>query len=234
MSTRVVQKLHHRVAVAAVVDAYSELTRLVTSLDEADFLRATHCSGWAVCNVVFHVLLDAQRALVAFGTPSSKPPSTDHVAYWRDWATHRDDDAAAAHARFVRVGAAAYSDPASLVGHWQATAQAVVHTVGQVPGSDLLTTQGHSFTATDLLGTLAVEATIHHLDLLRELPGKPEPRPGAVQLSVDVLDALLGESVERPAWDDLTWLLKGSGRIPLTPTERKALGPTSARFPLLG
>ena len=126
-----VQTLHHRVAGAALTDAYSELSRLVGSLDGTDFLQPSRCAGWSVADVILHVLLDAQRALVTFGTPATKPPSTDHVAYWRNWATQRDDAAAVAeaeHARFVRISAAAYSQPRVIAQHWLTTAQAVLHT----------------------------------------------------------------------------------------------------------
>jgi len=227
-------KLHHRVACTALVDAYTELSRLVSTLDETDFPRASRCAGWTVGDVLFHVLLDAQRALVTFGTPASTPPTADYISYWRDWANHRSEAAAAAHARFVRIGASAYADPRALAAQWHETAQAVLRFASVMPGSDHVATQGYSLTVTDFLATLAVEATVHHLDMLLELPGRPQPRPGPIELTVDVLDALLGDVDVRPAWDDLTWLLKGTGRFPLTPAEARGLGAVANRFPLLG
>jgi hypothetical protein len=227
-------KLHHRVAVAALTDAYSELSRLVGSLDDLDLMRASRCAGWAVCDVLFHVLLDAQRALVAFGTPTRKAATTDYLTYWRHWSDHRDETAAAAHARFVRVATGAYADTRIIARQWQETAAAVLTTADATPGSDVIVSQGQTFTVTDFLGTLAVEATVHHIDMLVELPGKPDPRPGALDLTVRVLDQLLGDTVQRPAWDDPTWVLKGTGRAPLTTTERRAVGATATRFPLVG
>jgi uncharacterized protein (TIGR03083 family) len=227
-------KVHHRVAGAALHDSYAELTRLVSSLEEADFLQPSRCAGWSVGDVLFHVLLDAQRALVAFGTPTTHAPTADYVSYWRDWATNRDEVAAGHHARFVRVSTAAYSSPRLIAQQWQATAHAVLTTAARTPGSDLVVTQGHAMTVTDLMATLAVEATVHHLDMLMELPGKPDPRPGAVEFTVRVLDNLAGDGVQRPAWDDITWVLKGTGRLALTQAERRALGATASRFPLVG
>ncbi|HEY8457761.1 MAG TPA: maleylpyruvate isomerase N-terminal domain-containing protein [Actinopolymorphaceae bacterium] len=227
-------KLHHRVASAALVDAYSELARLVGALDEADFMQASRCAGWSVGDVLYHVLLDAQRALVAFGTPTTNKPTVDYVSYWRAWADHRDEAAAAAHARFVRIATAAYAGPRPLGQQWQETAAAVLHIASTLPGSALVMTQGQTLTVTDLLATLAVEATVHHLDVLVDLPGKPEPRPGAIDLTVRVLDELLGPTTQRPPWEDVTWILKGTGRIPLTPTERRTLAGSASRFPLIG
>jgi uncharacterized protein (TIGR03083 family) len=226
--------LHPRVALSAVEDAYVELSRFASGLDLADLMRPSRCVGWTVADVLFHVLLDAQRALVTLATPAGKPADSDHVSYWRTWATERNENAAAAHARFVRVGAAAYQDPRTVVAHWNETAGAALRLAAQAPGADVVATQGHSFTVADFLSTLAVEATVHHLDMTVALPGRPVPRPGPVAHTVDVLDALLGEVRERPAWDDLTWILKGTGRVPLTATERQGLGTTASRFPLVG
>jgi uncharacterized protein (TIGR03083 family) len=226
--------LQHRVALAALVDAYSEVSRLVASLDDTDYLRPSRCAGWSVADVLFHLLLDAQRALVTFATPAPKQANSDFVSYWRTWATNRTDLAAGLHARFVRIAAAAYGEPRQLGHQWRETAQAVVHTSGRLPGADVVTSQGHAFTVTDFLGTLAVEAVVHHLDMTVELPGRPGPRPGALDLTVRVLDQLLGSGARRPAWDDVTWVLKGTGRVPLQPSERQALGSTAARFPLVG
>jgi uncharacterized protein (TIGR03083 family) len=227
-------KLQHRVALAALVDAYSELSRLVASLDDTDFLRPSRCAGWSVADVLFHLLLDAQRALVTFATPTRNQASSDYVSYWRSWATNRTDLAAGLHARFVRIAASAYGEPRQLSHQWQDTAQAVLNTSRRLPGADVVTSQGHSFTVTDFLGTLAVEAVVHHLDMIVALPGKPGPRPGALDLTVRVLDQLHGSGAPRPAWDDVSWVLKGTGRVPLQPSERQALGSTAARFPLVG
>ena len=37
----------------------------------------------------------------------------------------------------------------------------------------MVSTQGHALTVDDLASTLVVEATLHHLDLVRHLPGAP-------------------------------------------------------------
>ena len=226
--------LHQRVARAALTDAYSGLESVVMSLAEADFARASRCVGWTVGDVLFHTLLDAQRALVAFGTPARKAPDLDYVSYWRNWMQADNEPFAAGHARFVRIGAAAYVDPTMLARHWQGTASAVLRLASGTPGTDRISTQGHVLTVSDLLGTLAVEATVHHLDLLAELPDRALPRPSATELTVRTLDELLGENVSKPQWNDATWILKATGRLPLTASERNVLGAQADRFPLLG
>lgn len=227
-------ELHHRVAQAAVTDAYGELDRLISGLEDADFQRSTRCAGWIMSDVIFHLLLDAQRALVAFSSQVKGGADLDQLGFWRNWTTTRTAAQDNAHARFVRIAASAYSTPRQLVGQWQETARAVVAVAGYAPGPRVIADRGHRMTITDLLATLAVEAAIHHLDLVLELPGKPLPRPAAIEFTSTVLDALLGPGVERPEWNDHTWILKATGREPLTSQERLLLGETADRFPLIG
>jgi hypothetical protein len=68
-------------------------------------------------------------------------------------------------------------------------------------------TQGHVLTAGDLMLTLAVEATIHHLDLVTDLPEAVGPSPEGLAAAA-------------------------TGRTPLTDPERRALGADADRFPL--
>lgn len=87
----------------------------------------------------------------------------------------------------------------------------------------------------DLLDTLTTEAVIHHLDLVLDLPDAPLPGPAATRVAVATVDALLGGAVTRPdGWNDHDYLLKATGRLPLTEPERRAAGEFAARFPVLG
>jgi hypothetical protein len=123
-----------------------------------------------VVDVLFHLLCDAQRALVAFATPA---------------------------------------EPGGRIG-----------------------TQGHVLTVPDFMATLATEAAIHHLDLTVNLAGAVEPEPAAFGLAVATLDGLL--SVARPPeWTETEFLLKATGRSPLSATDRTALGEAAGTFPVL-
>src|SRR5207248_604010 len=76
------------------------------------------CAGWAVADVLYHELLDARRALRTFASPADQPPDCDDVSYWTDYAPGGDGtsggaapayaEESAAHARYVRIAAAAY------------------------------------------------------------------------------------------------------------------------------
>jgi hypothetical protein len=72
--------------------------------------------------LLYHLLLDAQRALVSFATPAAGTADVDFISYWapfRPGAEGYD-----AHARFVRRVAAAYSSDRVIVAQWRETAAA--------------------------------------------------------------------------------------------------------------
>ena len=222
---------------AAVLDAldavYRNVTAVAGGLGEADLMRPSRCAGWAVADVLYHELLDARRALRTFASPADQPPDCDDVSYWTDYAPGGDAPAyaeeSAAHARYVRIAAAAYP-PGTLAWEWSETAAAAVR-AGRACGHKAVTTQGHVLTVADFAATLAVEAAVHYLDLTVALPDAPAPEPASLALVRRVLDGLLGTPVPA-SWDDVTAALKGTGRDPLTEADRQALGLSASRFPL--
>jgi hypothetical protein len=108
----------------------------------------------------------------------------------------------------------------------------VVVVAGRADPGGLVATQGWVVRVDDLLSTLAVEAAVHHLDLVAHLD-RPGPPPGALGEVRRVLEELLGRPL--PAgWDDATAARRGTGREPLADADRAALGDAADRFPLFG
>ena len=97
----------------------------------------------------------------------------------------------------------------------------------------VVATQAHALTVADFAGTLAVEATIHHLDMIACVPAASGPAPSCLALVRRTLDGLLGVRANA-GWDDTTYALKGTGRQPLSTADRSRLGGLAGRFPLLG
>ena len=92
--------------------------------------------------------------------------------------------------------------------------------------------QGHVMEAEDILALWAVEYVLHQLDLAAGVPGVPDPAPQAVDLVTRTLDGLLG--VRAVAWDEITYALKGTGRRPLSDSDRESLGARAAEYPAFG
>ncbi|HEX6445843.1 MAG TPA: maleylpyruvate isomerase N-terminal domain-containing protein [Streptosporangiales bacterium] len=212
-------------------DQYRAITDLVGGVDEPVLLGPTRCAGWTVLDLLFHVLLDAQRALMTFATPSDGEPDRDLVSYWSEFGPDQSAADQLDHALFVRRAAAAYARPATLVRHWQDTSAAAARAAAACP-HERVATQGHVLTVPDFVATLVTEAAVHQLDLAVGLPGTPPPA-GALAVVRRTLDGLLG-SPPPEHWDDLDYILKGTGRVPLDAADRTALGEAAGRFPLFG
>jgi hypothetical protein len=214
---------------AALRIAYSDLATIAVSLDEREAWRHTRCAGWAVRDLLLHLLGDAQRALVALATPAAGPPDRDAITYWTDAPT--GDDAEFRQLRAQRTIASAWALGA-LTRTFTETTRAVVTLAGRAAPDSLVATQGHVIQVDDLVTTLAVEAAVHHLDLVVDL-NRPGPRPEPLALVRATLDGLLGHSTP-PDWSDERWALVGTGRVPPSGRERRVLGPAIGELPLLG
>ncbi|MDK1474617.1 maleylpyruvate isomerase N-terminal domain-containing protein [Streptomyces sp. 549] len=209
--------------------AYRAFEDVVAHVDEGRSGLPSACAGWSVRDLVYHCLGDARRGLVALHTPTRREPDRDAVTYWRDW---RPDPAAASDSTALPRAATtllpSYSD---LRDECLETFAALRHAAERVAPEIPVATQGHSLTAGDLLRTLAVEATIHHLDLQASLPGTPGPcREGLAEVR-RTLDGLLGRPAPS-AWDDAHYARAATGRAALSAADRAALGEDAPRFPL--
>jgi uncharacterized protein (TIGR03083 family) len=232
------------VASAAMASAYRALAEDASRLDEDELARSSLCGGWTRADVLFHTLLDAQRALVTFATPAAGEPDADFVSYWKPFRPGYEGSAE--HAGFVRRASAAYSSRRTIARQWTETAAAAARAAVRLPADVKVATQGHVLQIGDFMATLVVEATVHHLDVLAcdgvlttadgVLAGNPRlAGPGGDGLAVvrRTLDGILGGPVPTD-WDDATYALKGTGRAALTAADRARLGTGSDRFPLLG
>ncbi|GGU97477.1 maleylpyruvate isomerase [Streptomyces filipinensis] len=211
--------------------AYEAARAAVAGLSDEESWLPTGCTGWAVRDLVFHCVTDAQRALVALHTPANEPVDRNAVTYWRDW---RPDTVGAANGRrWVRVNGSMFLDFRQLQGLYLETLAAAAHAAEAADPAQPVATQGHVLTAGDLLITLAVEATVHHLDLTVHLPHAPGPAAEGLAAVRTTLDGLLGRP-GLPDWSDEHYARVGTGRAALTEAERAALGTVADRFPLFG
>jgi hypothetical protein len=231
------EPLEFGVALAALKAAYTGIDELSARLSPADLLEFSRCRGWVVADVLYHLLSDAQRALVALASPAPGPPDRDFVSYWSGFADVSRDWVPGA--LWVRRSAAAFRDGTGVISFWQETAPAAVRSASRADPEGHVKTQGHVLAVPDLLATLAVEAVIHHLDMTVHVDAAPEPADEAVAIATRTLDGLFGvrqphASGTYPAgWSAQEYLLKATGRLTLTGTDRAALGTAADLIPLL-
>jgi mycothiol maleylpyruvate isomerase-like protein len=209
---------------------YRALSEQVTDLRPEEAWQPTGCAGWAVLDLILHLVDDVRRGLVALATPADGPATSDAVAYWRAWqpTAAQDEDVAWR----TRVRASVAGGLAELSAVYAELVAAVMVLAERTAPDDLVGTQGHVLRADDLLSTLAVEAAVHHLDLVARLD-RPGPAPEALAEVRRVLEGLL-EGPLPAGWDDATAARRGTGRAPLDDADRAALGSSAERFPLFG
>lgn len=187
-------------------------------LTDDQMLAASRCRGWVVADVVAHLHLGLAEAVTAFAYRVDGPPDTDYLTYWSGYPDP-DPDATLGQIRFARLLSSAYGRPSGLLRHTRPTLDALRRFVAQADDG-CVAFQGRTLTIGDFVATWAVEIAVHHLDVLVELTGLPEPD---LTLVVRTLDGLGGDAARQAGWDDVAYVLAGTGRVP---------GPDG--FPLLG
>ncbi|RZS91792.1 mycothiol maleylpyruvate isomerase-like protein [Motilibacter rhizosphaerae] len=216
-------------ALDALAEAYAATSAAVDGLAPRDLLRPTGAESWCVADLLLHLRLDAERALVACTTTADDEPDVDAVTYWTAYQQGKPDDGGA-HARFVRVSAAAYASPAGLVQHWSHVSGAALRALAARDPDGRVSTQGHVLRVEDFTATLAVEGAVHHLDLTLELPQRRHPLPLSLALTREVVTRAVGPLPAR--WSDVDAALRATGRAPLDDADRAELGAAADRLPL--
>ena len=206
--------------------AYGALSAAVGAVDDDAAWSPTGCRGWCVRDLVHHLEADATRALVAVHSPADAPSDCDSVAYWRGWGVDADRDELTRRATRIESGTRSW---AALRTSYLEVAAAAGRAVASADPTAVVATQGHALTVADLGSTLAVEATLHHLDLVAHLP-LPPPSPSGLREVRRVVEALLDHSL--PGWNDERVALVATGRAAPTTDEIADLGPATDRLPV--
>ena len=216
--------------VSLLSSAYRELSAVLSSLTVEEGFEPTGCAGWTAVDLGFHLLSDARRALVALHTPADGPADTTAVDYWTAWRPPEPGDEDELWS--TRIAASAHGGLLPIAARYAETTAAVVVAAGEARLAHLVRTQGRTLPVADLLSTLAVEAAVHHLDLVLRLD-RPGPSAGPLAEVRRVLEGLLGTALP-DRWDDVTAARRCTGREALTAQDRLQLGPAARRFPLFG
>jgi hypothetical protein len=123
-----------------------------------------------------------------------------------------------------------FLDWSRLQGTYLETSAAVVAALQEVAPSRRVRTQGHVLAADDLARTLAVEATIHHLDLVECLAEGGPTAAGLAEVR-RTLDGLTGAPLAA-GWSDARYARVATGRAGATAEELAELGDVAERLPL--
>jgi hypothetical protein len=95
-------------------------------------------------------------------------------------------------------------------------------------------TQGLVLALSDFLATLITEAVLHHLDLIGTWSAARLPADSAMDVALATISGLLGDTRPPANWDGRETLLKCTGRLSLTESDRMIFGPSADELPVFG
>lgn len=206
------------------------LRRELATLPGPGWRAPTGCEPWSVRELFGHI-----HVVLAWlpGMLDAAPPGPAEVGP-RDY--YRPDGRFAPGTNERRVAlavehAAQRDDAALLADFVQLVDDLVVRCATEPPGRAVRTRHGDVMTLEDFLATRVVEVAVHGLDLALAVGREPWLTDAAAELVCDVLvgrvDPVLG-------WDMVTFVLKVTGRVPVTDSEREALDQAGLFRPSLG
>ncbi|MDA2809867.1 maleylpyruvate isomerase N-terminal domain-containing protein [Nocardiopsis sp. RSe5-2] len=210
--------------------SWAALLATVADLSDEDFARPSGCAGWLVRDLVCHLVIDAQDVLITLATPVDAEPTHDEATYWAVSSEPPAGDDPL-DALTVRL-ASAYGDPALLKFHLDDVGSAAGRAARLADPEQPVTTQDQVITVGDYLSAYVMEWTLHHLDLVAELPEKAGPPEEGLARSRALLEKIAGEAFPA-SFSDTDALRVGTGRRAPTGEERSALGPLAARLPFV-
>ncbi len=218
-------------ALEALTAECERVSEIALALSPEDFALPTRCSPWDVKALLAHMWRDMDRIEVYVLAPSPEAPDTDSVGYWRAYDPVGDAPEISACTYEVADAFASGAELAvSFDEHWRECVTAA----REEDGARLVQTWGPAMSFAEYLRTRVLEIVVHGLDMARALGGEPWMTGGGAAVTEEILRGLLG-AAPPPAlgWDVLTFIEKGTGRLPLSVDERSTLGDAASLFPLL-
>jgi hypothetical protein len=206
------------------------LRAVIAELSDQDFAQPSGCHGWLVRDLVCHLIIDAQDVLITLATPTDAEPTRNAVTYWNVAETPPTGDDPL-DALIVRL-AAAYEEPRLLKFHLDDLGAAAGRAAQLADPGLRVSTRDEVLTAGDYLSAYVLEWTLHHLDLIANLPHAPEPPAEGLALSREMLETIAGAAFPGSFFDKDA-LLVGTGRRAPTDVEKAELGELAAKLPLV-
>lgn len=219
----------------SVVDVLAEecdlVSRVVLPLSPDAFEMPTRCEAWDVKELLGHMYRDVDRLIEYRDEPAPAEPDTDAVSYWRRYDPV--DDAPRIANRAVEI-AKGYEMGADLARAFEVRWREAVDVTKQLEPDRIYKTFAPAMRLDEFVETRVLEIAVHGLDLARAIGRPPWISQRAADMTRHILLGLLRAEPPRSlGWDEVTFIEKATGRQPLSPPEREALGERAERFPLL-
>jgi hypothetical protein len=219
---------HYRAAVDLFSRSWTALRTAVAETPDEDFDRPSGCTGWLVRDLVCHLVIGAQDILITLVTPAETEPTADAVTYWELVEPPTGEDPLDA---LIPRLAAAYGEPRWLKFHLDDVGSAAGRAAELAGHAARVRTNDKVLTVGDYLSAYVLEWTLHHLDLIANLPSAAEPPAETLAAARALLEKIAGTPFPE-SFSDKDALLIGTGRRTPTDAEQAALGDFAARLPL--
>ncbi|MEU2923860.1 maleylpyruvate isomerase N-terminal domain-containing protein [Streptomyces sp. NPDC007251] len=211
--------------------SWTALRTAVAELPDEDFERPSGCAGWLVRDLVCHLVIDAQDVLITLVTPADTEPTVDAATYWKLVEPPTGDDPLDA---LIPRLAAAYGEPRLLKFHLDDVGSAAGRAAALADPAARVRTRDDVLTVGDYLSAYVLEWTLHHLDLIAQLPPGSAAGPPAETLAAAraALEKIAGTAFP-DSFSDTDALLVGTGRRAPSDAEQTALGDVAGRLPFV-
>jgi uncharacterized protein (TIGR03083 family) len=216
-----------------------ELLALLDELSDADWGRASRCPGWTVKELAAHCEGMMQRLVTYNAQAVDGPAEIDRVGYYGyDPDGPREDEPDKTFSESIRdrvIDEVAGRSGDEVREGVRSAIDDMVTGLEEIPGDRVIKRSGHPPIRFDeFVASRVLEFGIHTMDIGHATLRGERIHPSALPIVKQILQGLL--SADLPVgmgWDDRTFILAGTGRRPLEPNERFALGPLASKFPLL-
>jgi uncharacterized protein (TIGR03083 family) len=208
------------------------VANLLDSLTEDEWALPTRCPPMTVKEIAAHAMRGGARIVEMIEAgPVDDEPEKDAVTYFM-YDPAAEGPQIVARAQTV---AAEYVQPQAVAHAWREGWAAALDRARDVLRRDdpVFRTIFGLMRLTEYLRTRVVEVTVHHMDIRDALVRAPDPDPGALEATADVLRGMLGTDARPLGVPDVRFVLTGTGRAPLDDAERALYGPLADKFPLL-
>jgi uncharacterized protein (TIGR03083 family) len=207
------------------------VSQTVLGFPEERFAQPTRLPAWNVKELVGHMYRDIDRINTALTQDAPPMADTDSVTYWTRYDPAVDGPDIADRAKEV---AAAHDSGQALASAWDELWRRALGRAETTDRGRIVVTWGPALTFDEFLRTRVLEITVHRMDLNDALELPPDPTEAGLEITEEILLALLGQAMpESVGWDGATFVEKGTGRSDLTDAERATLGDLADGFPLL-
>jgi uncharacterized protein (TIGR03083 family) len=206
---------------------------MASGLSEPDFSIPTRCEPWDIKALLAHMWRDLYRIPEVLDKPPPSEPNNDAVRYWRSYDPEADAPRIAEHALET---AQTYRTGAELTRSFADISATCYGLAGKhAPDRLIEVWWGPRMRLDEFLKTRVLELVVHGIDMTDALCREHIATNEGLSITTTILDALLEDTPPRSlGWTPPDYIRKGTGRQPLSSSDRHSLGPVAERFPLLG